>query len=185
MTYDHHGQWDYGNPFTSPGCPEGNCLRSHINNTETEQAFSMITKAGASGNKVIVGQALYGRSFQMTDPRCYTEMCTFTGPESGATPGECTGTGGYISNVEIRDIINDPSRNVQQYYDNVAGDVLIYDGDQWVSWMKPSTYAARGKLARGLGTGGLVDWAIDLNTTSNGDDPDDGGGGGSGVVYRS
>lgn len=31
MTYDLHGQWDYGNKFTSPGCPLGDCLRSHIN----------------------------------------------------------------------------------------------------------------------------------------------------------
>jgi chitinase len=29
MTYDLHGQWDYGNKYTNPGCPTGNCLRSH------------------------------------------------------------------------------------------------------------------------------------------------------------
>ena len=29
MTYDLHGQWDYGNEWTNPGCPTGNCLRSH------------------------------------------------------------------------------------------------------------------------------------------------------------
>lgn len=28
MTYDLHGQWDYGSPFSNPGCPTGNCLRS-------------------------------------------------------------------------------------------------------------------------------------------------------------
>lgn len=28
-------QWDYGNPWASSGCPEGNCLRSAINFTET------------------------------------------------------------------------------------------------------------------------------------------------------
>lgn len=28
MTYDLHGQWDYGNTFSNPGCPTGNCLRS-------------------------------------------------------------------------------------------------------------------------------------------------------------
>lgn len=31
MTYDLHGQWDYGNAFSDPGCPDGNCLRSHVN----------------------------------------------------------------------------------------------------------------------------------------------------------
>lgn len=29
MTYDLHGQWDAGNEFSSEGCTEGNCLRSH------------------------------------------------------------------------------------------------------------------------------------------------------------
>jgi len=59
----------------SPGCPEGSCLRSHINRTETEQAFSMITKAGVPSRKIMVGLPLYGRSFQMAQAGCYTEMC--------------------------------------------------------------------------------------------------------------
>jgi len=43
-------------------------------------AFSMITKAGVPTNKIMVGMALYGRSFQMTSAGCYTDMCTYTGP---------------------------------------------------------------------------------------------------------
>lgn len=53
MTYDLHGQWDYDNEWTSPGCPTGNCLRSHVNETETKDALSMITKAGADSGKVV------------------------------------------------------------------------------------------------------------------------------------
>lgn len=49
MTYDLHGQWDYNNTWTSPGCVAGNCLRSHVNETETKDALSMITKAGCGG----------------------------------------------------------------------------------------------------------------------------------------
>lgn len=64
----------------SPGCPLGNCLRSHVNRTETEEAFSMITKAGVPSYKIMVGLALYGRSFEMTTPGCYTEMCKCSGP---------------------------------------------------------------------------------------------------------
>ena len=66
MTYDLHGQWDYGNKFTDPGCPEGGCLRSQINRTETQSALSMITKAGVPSNMVVVGVSSYGRSFQMS-----------------------------------------------------------------------------------------------------------------------
>ncbi|KAL6895403.1 glycoside hydrolase family 18 protein [Trichoderma longibrachiatum] len=65
MTYDLHGQWDYNSSFANPGCPSGNCLRSHVNLTETEYALSMITKAGVPTNKIAVGIAGYGRSFGM------------------------------------------------------------------------------------------------------------------------
>lgn len=46
MSYDLHGQWDFGNKYAIPGCPAGDCLRSHVNLTETTSALSMITKAG-------------------------------------------------------------------------------------------------------------------------------------------
>ncbi|ESU08424.1 hypothetical protein FGSG_04648 [Fusarium graminearum PH-1] len=106
MTYDLHGQWDYGNKFANPGCDNGNCLRSHINRTETRTSLSMITKAGVPAEKVIVGIASYGRSFRMADNSCTGPDCLFTGSfeESEAEPGQCTGTGGYILNAEINEI---------------------------------------------------------------------------------
>jgi hypothetical protein len=51
MTYDLHGQWDYDNIWTQPSCNGGNCLRSHINMTETINSLSMVTKAGAPSHK--------------------------------------------------------------------------------------------------------------------------------------
>ncbi|EMT60851.1 Killer toxin subunits alpha/beta [Fusarium odoratissimum] len=70
MTYDLHGQWDYDNKWASPGCPKGNCLRSHVNLTETMGALAMITKAGVPSTKVIVGVTSYGRSFKMAKKGC-------------------------------------------------------------------------------------------------------------------
>ncbi|KAK4611783.1 Killer toxin subunits alpha/beta [Fulvia fulva] len=172
MTYDLHGQWDHGNTFTNLGCPNGNCLRSQINQTKTESALSMLTKAGVDSSKIMLGQPLYGRSFKMTDPSCYTAECTFTGPSIGAQPGDCTGTPGYIANLEIRNIINGGEYDVQQYNSLEAGDILVYGGN-WVSWMTGLTYYRRSDYARGLGLGGTSDWAIDLNYTGD-------AGGGSG-----
>ncbi|QGA18027.1 hypothetical protein EYB26_005705 [Talaromyces marneffei] len=183
MTYDLHGQWDFSNQWTDPGCPDGNCLRSQINLTETEQAFSMITKAGVPANMIMVGMPLYGRSFQMSAAGCYNEMCTYTGPESGAFPGACTNTAGYISNWEINQIMSGSqwSSTVEEYFTPVAGDILVYDWTQWVSWMKPTTYNERSAIAQALSFGGVCDWAIDLNASfaDNGTEI----GEGSGVVY--
>jgi len=35
MTYDLHGQWDCGTNGSQDGCPSSDCLRSHVNLTET------------------------------------------------------------------------------------------------------------------------------------------------------
>ncbi|OCK75262.1 glycoside hydrolase family 18 protein [Lepidopterella palustris CBS 459.81] len=170
MTYDLHGQWDYGNKFSDPGCPGGNCLRSHINMTETYNALSMITKAGASSNKVIVGVTSYGRSFQMTNSGCTGPMCTYTGPLSGATPGICTQTAGYISNAEINDIIA-RNGNIQQFKDIKSdSNILVYNSVQWVAYMDDNTKNNRISQYQKWNFGGMTDWAVDLQSFS-GPDP--------------
>lgn len=163
MTYDLHGQWDYGNQWAEEGCPSGSCLRSHVNRTETLNSLSMITKAGVPASKILVGIGTYGRSFQMSLPGCDGPMCTYTGPASGAKPGLCTQTAGYISNAEIQDIIQrDPTAKVR--YDQASdSNILTYGGDQWVAYMDDNIIASRMKSYRAMNFGGTVEWAIDLN----------------------
>jgi GH18 family chitinase len=95
MIYDLHGQRDLGNSFSALGCPARNCLRSHVNMSETKFALVMITKAGVLSNKAVVGVSSYGRAFQMTAKGCTEPMCTYTELESGATPGKRTATAGF------------------------------------------------------------------------------------------
>ncbi|PGH08766.1 hypothetical protein AJ79_05865 [Helicocarpus griseus UAMH5409] len=170
MTYDLHGQWDAGNKWTSPGCPKGNCLRSHINLTETVTALSMITKAGVPANKVLIGITSYGRSFRMSDPTCADPKCTFTGTRnsSNAHRGRCTGTSGYISNFELKEIIAGERGYslVNSYRDaNSDSDILIYGSDKeadWVAYMNEVTRGSRVNFYKGMNFGGATDWAVDL-----------------------
>ncbi|POR31800.1 Chitinase [Tolypocladium paradoxum] len=142
MTYDLHGQWDSTNTWANPSCPSGNCLRSHVNLTETLSALvprsastyskSLITKAGVPSSKVIVGVTSYGRSFQMVDPSCTGPNCFFTGgPEvgdSGAMKGRCTATAGYISNAEIKEIAAGPG--AKTWFDKDSdSNIMTYNGD--------------------------------------------------------
>lgn len=131
MTYDLHGQWDAGNQWSSPGCPSGNCLRSHINRTETLNSLSMITKAGVPSNKILVGVTSYGRSFQMADPSCTGPNCLFTGDRttSYARKGRCTNTGGYLANAELNEI------GGRTWMDAESDSKIMVDGDLWVSYM--------------------------------------------------
>ncbi|KAJ4376059.1 hypothetical protein N0V83_001340 [Neocucurbitaria cava] len=171
MTYDLHGQWDYGNKWATVGCPDGNCLRSHINSTETEISLAMVTKAGVQANKVIVGVASYGRSFHMAETGCTGPDCKYTGSstESDAMPGECTGTGGYISNAEIREILSKGADDrsgytVKTWHDGASNsDILVYNDVEWVAYMSETTKSTRTDWYKGLNFGGTSDWAVDLD----------------------
>ncbi|KAI3101952.1 CAZyme family GH18 [Penicillium roqueforti] len=165
MTYDLHGQWDWNNTFVNPGCTNGNCLRSHVNLTETEYALSMITKAGVSPSKVVVGIASYGRSFGMEDPSCTDPECLFTGPNSTATEGDCTGTAGYISQAELAKLTTSglTRRSVATWYDDTSdSDMMTYGDGTWVAYMKDSTKSSRINRYASYGFLGTVEWALDL-----------------------
>lgn len=162
MTYDLHGQWDSGNKWTSPGCEKGNCLRSHVNETETKDALAMITKAGAPSNKVVVGVASYGRSFKMEQAGCDEEMCRFTGSPrvSNAHKGRCTGTAGYISNAEIQEILD--TGNVNRQWQREGSNILVYNNTEWVAYMSDDMKAKRSAFYDSYNFAGTTDWAVDL-----------------------
>ncbi|KAK3939523.1 hypothetical protein QBC46DRAFT_459640 [Diplogelasinospora grovesii] len=172
MTYDLHGQWDAGNQYSIDGCPAGNCLRSHVNLTETTTVLAMITKASVPTNKIFVGESSYGRSFKMAEAGCTGPTCTFLGDRlnSPAAKGRCTDTSGYISNAEIDEIINssDPDPEVGTYlvetfHDGASNsDILVYEGTEWVAYMSKTTKQTRREHWKGFNFAGTIDWAVDL-----------------------
>ncbi|UKZ76853.1 hypothetical protein TrVFT333_004568 [Trichoderma virens FT-333] len=172
MTYDLHGQWDVDNKWAIPSCEGGNCLRSHVNKTETYNALSMLTKAGVKSTKIAVGVTSYGRSFRMADQKCEDAMCTFLGGkgDSKAYKGRCTSTAGYISNAEITEIINKHGNYsiVKTYIDgSSASNILEYGNNgavDWVAYMDGDLKAERIKWIQTLNFAGSSDWAIDLET---------------------
>ncbi|KAJ2007373.1 hypothetical protein GGI04_001535, partial [Coemansia thaxteri] len=170
MTYDLHGQWDYGNTWADPGCSTGSCLRSHVNWTETGEALGMITRAGVQSNKIVVGMASYGRSFQMATPGCSDFSCKFTGPLSGAVPGICTNTAGMLSNGEIN-YIQDTDNTTVTLYD-VASDsyIMMWDSDQWVAYLGGNSKVMRTEIFQAWNFLGTVEWATNLDAIPNGID---------------
>ncbi|KAI3208928.1 CAZyme family GH18 [Penicillium roqueforti] len=162
MTYDLHGQWDHGSSWSDPGCPAGNCLRSHVNLTETLNSLAMITKAGVDSNKVVIGLSNYGRSFQMTTAGCTGPMCTYTGKESGATPGRCTNTAGLLADAEIYEIIKKDATAKTWVDKDSDSNILVYDSVQWVAYMDTEIRKSRTALYREKNLGGMVEWAVDL-----------------------
>ncbi|KAL6700983.1 hypothetical protein J3F84DRAFT_402901 [Trichoderma pleuroticola] len=172
MTYDLHGQWDVDNKWAIPSCEGGNCLRSHVNKTETYNALAMLTKAGVKSKQIVVGVTSYGRSFRMADQKCSGPFCTFLGgkSDSRAYEARCTQTAGYISNAEITEIINNHGNYsiVQTYIDgDSASNILMYGNPgavDWVAYMDGELKADRIEWIKTLRFGGSTDWAIDLET---------------------
>ncbi|KXJ87189.1 glycoside hydrolase superfamily, partial [Microdochium bolleyi] len=165
MTYDLHGQWDAGSKWASTGCANGDCLRSHINITETINSLAMITRAGVPSHKVIVGITSYGRSFKMVDANCWGPSCLYLGSrnQSPAQPGKCTNTGGYIANGEIDDIIKKKAGPIRELFDEESdSDILIYNNVEYVGYMSQKTKDRRVAKYKGLNFGGATDWAVDL-----------------------
>ncbi|EZF93084.1 hypothetical protein H113_06103 [Trichophyton rubrum MR1459] len=170
MTYDLHGQWDYGNANAFDMCPSGKCIRSHVNLTETRNALSMITKAGVPNNKIFVGESSYGRSFHMVQDGCWGPLCEFTGSrtQSDAQPGRCTKTAGYISFAEINEIIK-RGDGVNVFHDDASNtDVMLYKGD-YISYMTPVTKDTRRADWKDLNFAGSIDWAVDLQSFTSTD----------------
>jgi chitinase len=161
MTYDMHGKWNF-NEYTpeSSGCPQRNCVRSHVNMTETMDTLAMITKAGVPASKIIVGLASYGRSFELAVSGCSGPNCQFT--NNFAKPGRCTQYGGVLANGEIEEIIELNQGGVRHWYDEASdSNIMVYDNTQWVAYMDSSVKARRAAKYKQLNFGGTVDWSID------------------------
>jgi GH18 family chitinase len=171
MAYDLHGQWDYGSVDGQAGCPGGDCLRSHVNLTETNYALAMVTKAGVPSSKLVVGLASYGRSFKMADSECRADpMCKYLGPASSANIGVCTRSPGIVAQAELEDIRRMAYPGTVFWYDQASdSDMARYTSDSWAAYMTETTKERRRTRYKGQNFGGSADWAIDLATFVPGD----------------
>ncbi|KAG8160926.1 hypothetical protein KVR01_009190 [Diaporthe batatas] len=153
MAYDLHGIWDATNPI-------GNQVLAHTNLTEIGLALDLFWRNEVDPGKLNLGLGFYGRSFQLADPSCHQPGCLFKG---GASKGPCTDNSGTLSYREIMDIIEQNS--LSPYYDTVnAVKYITWGADQWVSYDDFDTFQQKIEFANGLGLGGLLIWAIDLDT---------------------
>lgn len=153
MSYDLHGVWDSTNPI-------GSHIYAHTNLTEIKSAMDLLWRNQIPPEKLNLGLGFYGRSFQFSNPSCHQPGCNFKG---GATPGPCTKNSGTLSYREINDIIDE--KKLKPYHDEKnAVKYIVWGNDQWVSYDDEETFTAKIKFANGLGLGGLLIWAIDLDT---------------------
>ncbi|KAK4128908.1 glycoside hydrolase family 18 protein [Parathielavia appendiculata] len=150
MSYDLHGVWDRDNPI-------GSHIYGHTNLTEMSLAFDLFWRNDVPAGKLNMGLGFYGRAFQLADPACNKPGCVFKG---GATKGACSGESGILSYREIMEIIR--TKKLKPVHDKVAGvKYITWNTDQWVSYDDKETFKQKKDLAKELGLGGFLIWAID------------------------
>ncbi|KAH6651435.1 glycosyl hydrolases family 18-domain-containing protein [Truncatella angustata] len=150
MSYDLHGVWDGKNPI-------GQHIYGHTNLTEMTQAFDLFWRNDVPANKLNMGLGFYGRAFQLQDPSCSKPGCNFKG---GATKGGCSGESGILSYREIMAVID--AKKIKPIHDKTAGvKYITWNSDQWVSYDDADTFTQKKDLAKDLGLGGFLIWAID------------------------
>ena len=74
MAYDLHGTWDAASKFVGP------YIAPHTNITEIDLGLDLLWRSGVSPDKVIMGEAWYGRSFTLEDPSCVSFLLSWSLP---------------------------------------------------------------------------------------------------------
>ncbi|KAL2829514.1 glycoside hydrolase superfamily [Aspergillus cavernicola] len=148
MSYDLHGQWDVGNEWARYAAltvdPGSDCLRSHVNITETMNSLAMVTKAGVPSHKLVIGVSSYGRSYKMAERGCTGPMCKYL-------------------DAEIAKIKKLGEREWTEKHDNLSDStIFVYDDVEWVAYMDSDVKKSRLELYRDLNFGGTSDWPVDL-----------------------
>ncbi|KAG8630143.1 hypothetical protein KVT40_001762 [Elsinoe batatas] len=165
MTYDYHGLWEYGNPHAQSGCPSGNCLRSHVNLTETFDSLSMLTKAGVESHKIVVGVSSYGRGFRMSSPKCTDASCTWD-IAGEQLRGECTAENGILAAAEIDSLL---AGSTTRFHDGPSDSAIaIVNGTWWVAYLDKDTISRRSEQYARMHFGGTADWSVDLQSPTTG-----------------
>lgn len=151
MTYDIHGTWD------ADIASLGAVVRSHTNIKEVESALELFLRDGVPSEKLVLGLAYYGRSFQLANPSCNRIGCAFKGP---ARSGECTNSPGTLAWFEINDII--ASTGSEPVYDSDSmSKILVFGNDQWVAYDDDETLLLRQNYAGANCLLGTMVWSID------------------------
>lgn len=152
MTYDIHGTWDADIASLGP------LVRSHTNIKEIDLALELFLKDGVPSEKLVLGLAYYGRSFQLKNPLCSKIGCEFVGPSRA---GRCTNSPGTLAWFEINEIIAS-SGNSQPIFDSDSlSKILVFDTDQWVAYDDEDTLLLRQEYAGKNCLLGTMIWSID------------------------
>lgn len=131
--------------------------------TEVGLGLDLLWRNDINPDKVVMGLGFYGRAFTATSTSCLDPWCTF---ESGAAALPCSHEISVALGSEILDIIEE--QKVTPVLDkDSASKILVYGGNQWVSYDDEETLKMKADFARSLCLNGVMVWAISQDNKDN------------------
>jgi GH18 family chitinase len=173
MSYDYF-QWGNHAAKQSPdpaGCPENDCLRSHVNATLAKDIYSWVTgkDGGVPGNKVVMGLASYAGGFVMANAACSDPndlSCTYKDKEPQS--GQCLADKSQLTLHEVKTIIKENKRGTFSKYDAASDSNYLvlnnekYNQAEWYGYMDEKTMEGRKKLYSSWGALGSAEWTVTM-----------------------
>ncbi|WAR13238.1 CHIA-like protein, partial [Mya arenaria] len=157
MTYDLHGGWERQTGLNSP-------LYPRTGETGAERELNMQWAAnywvakGAPRHKLVIGLALYGRSFALTSPARTDVGAPATGP---GPKGRYTGEAGFLAYYEICAMQESgKGRTIWQAEQHTP---YYVNGNLWVGFDNKRSITEKVKWLMDNKFGGAMVWSLDLD----------------------
>ncbi|KAF2492808.1 glycoside hydrolase [Lophium mytilinum] len=153
MGYDLHGAWD------AAANTIGATVRPQSDIRDIDNDLVPLWFDDLDPHKVNFGLAYYGRGYTVSDKKCMYMGCAFTGPSKA---GSCTQTEGFLSDQEIRNIIESKGL-YPEMIPNTTVKQITWE-DQWIGYDDQETFDMKMAFANNRCLGGTMIWAIDFNS---------------------
>ncbi|CAJ2675053.1 unnamed protein product [Trifolium pratense] len=143
MCFDYHGSWANNTGFNA-------ALYDPESEISTNFGIRSWIKSGVRPEKLVMGLALYGRTWELKDPNVHGVGADAVGP--------ATDTDGSMNYNEILKFNKDSGANV--VYDKVAVSFYSYAGTTWIGYDDVPSITTKVRFAKSLGLKGYFFWAL-------------------------
>ncbi|XP_076441133.1 acidic mammalian chitinase-like [Babylonia areolata] len=159
MSYDLHGSWEKFTGHNSPlfARSDETGLQSTLN---IDFAAQYWVSKGAPPDKLIIGMALYGRSFTLADASNHAPGAP--APQAGQ-PGTYTREKGFISYYEVCEM---KKAGGQEGFIEEQRVPYMHHNKQWVGFDSPQSLREKVRYVKAHNYGGVMVWALPLDDFS-------------------
>lgn len=160
MSYDFHGSWESTTGHSSPLYARSDEQGFHrfLNQAAAVRYWISL---GAPPHKLVLGLALYGRTFTLANSWDFGLGAPTIGP---GIEGPYTNATGYLAYYEI-------CKYMEQGWTRVWDDEhqvpYAYSGDQWVGYDDIQSFTGKAKFIKEMELAGSMVWALDLDDFKN------------------